>query len=40
MLAEFDGKQPIASFLATYHWTGVTSHQVYGAFLDRLPEII
>jgi len=38
MLSEINSEGSLETQLSALDWTGVTTHQVYGAFLDRLPE--
>ncbi len=38
MLSAVNGEHSLETHLSTLDWTGVTTHQLYGAFLDRLPE--
>jgi len=38
MLGEFDESAGLDALLDMIDWTGVTPHQIYGAFLDRLPK--
>jgi hypothetical protein len=40
LLAEFDGPINVEQFLRAIDWHGVSLHQVYSAFLDRLPESV
>ena len=40
MLSEFRGDMSIRQFLGGFNWNGISTHQTYAAFLDRLPESV